>query len=192
MLNNLAKIHKFRTMSKKHDIMWFESLDSTNDEARRHISDIDNLSVVAAMEQTAGRGQGDHTWLSARGENLLFSIVLKFGEGELHAKDAFRISEVTSGSLVEFLAGHGIEAWIKPPNDIYVGNRKICGTLIENTVRGSWVSYSIIGIGLNINQRNFDVTLPNPTSMALETHKRYNINACLEEIMDIFISHTTD
>ncbi len=175
-------------MSKKHDIMWFESLDSTNNEARRHISDIDNLSVVAAMEQTAGRGQGNHTWLSARGENLLFSIVLKFREGELHAKDAFRISGATADSLVEFLKGHGIEAWIKPPNDIYVGGKKICGTLIENSLRGSWVSYSIIGIGLNINQRNFNVNLPNPTSMVLETHKKeaYDIVVCLDEFMNIF------
>ncbi len=174
-------------MSKKHDIIWFESLDSTNDEARRHISDIDNLSVVAALVQTDGRGQGDHTWFSPRGENLLFSIVLKFGEGEMNAKDMSMISVHTSESIVEFLSRYGIEAWIKPPNDIYVGGRKICGTLIENSIKGAWLSYSIIGIGLNVNQMNFDVSLPNPTSMALETGKKaYDINVCLEDFLDIF------
>ncbi len=175
-------------MTKKHDIIWFKSIDSTNNEARRRISVLDNLSVLSAFEQTGGRGQGDHTWLSSFGENLLFSVVLKFDEGEMHAKDAFMISERTAAALVEFLAGHGIEAWIKPPNDIYVGNRKICGTLIENSVRGSWVSYSIVGIGLNVNQRNFDVSLPNPTSMVLETEKKaYDIAVCLDEILDIFL-----
>ncbi len=176
-------------MSKKHDIIWFNTLDSTNDEARRRIHEIDNLSVVAAFEQTHGRGQGDHTWLSPRGENLLFSIVLKFEEGRMPAKDSFKISRHTSESLVEFLAGHGIEAWIKPPNDIYVGYRKICGTLIENSIRGAWVSSSIIGIGLNINQRNFDVMLPNPTSMVLETkNETYDLNVCLMEFLDIFLT----
>ncbi len=188
MLNNPAKIHKIRTMTKKHDIMWFETVDSTNDEARRRISHIDNLSVIAAGEQTSGRGQGDHTWLSPHGENLLFSVVLKFNEGEMAAKDAFMISEHTSDSLVKFLAGYGIEAWVKPPNDIYVRDKKICGTLIENSVRGSWVKYSIVGIGLNINQRNFDVTLPNPTSMVIETEKKaYDIAACLDEFLDVYM-----
>ncbi len=173
-------------MTKKHEIIWHDCLDSTNDEARRHIQDLDNLSVVAASVQTGGRGQGDHIWISPHGENLLFSIVLKFGEGELHAKDVMKISQHTSECLVKFLSVHGIEAWIKPPNDIYVRDKKICGTLIENSVRGSWVSNSIIGIGLNINQRNFDVNLPNPTSMALETGKAYDIVACLDEFLDLF------
>ncbi len=187
MLNNHAKVIKIRTMSKKHDIMWFNSVDSTNDEAKRRISDIDNLSVLSSFSQTAGRGQGNHTWLSAPGENLLFSIVLKFREGELHAKDAPEISRATADSLVEFLEGYGIEAWIKPPNDIYVGGRKICGTLIENSIKESWIRHSIIGIGLNINERNFNVNLPNPTSMVLETKKEaYDIHACLEEFMIIF------
>ncbi len=174
-------------MSKKHDIIWFDTLDSTNDEARRRISEIDNLSVIATYVQTSGRGQGAHTWTSPHGENLLFSVVLKFGEGELPAGDVAKISIHTSNSIVRFLAGHGIEAWIKPPNDVYVGRNKICGTLIENSLKGSWVSHSIIGIGLNINQKNFDVSLPNPTSMVLETEKEaYDLAACLEEFMTIF------
>ncbi len=177
-------------MTKKHDIMWFDTLDSTNDEARRHIDDIDNLSVVAAGVQTKGRGQGDHIWLSPKGINLLFSIVLKFSIGQMHAKDSFRISAAASESMVEFLRLHGIDSWIKPPNDIYVGDRKICGTLIENSVRGSWVTYSIIGIGLNVNQQNFDVTLPNPTSMVLETDKEaYDIHVCLNEFLNILEKH---
>ncbi len=164
--------------------MWLEEVDSTNNEAKRRIAEIDNLSVIAALRQSAGRGQGDHVWLSAPGENLLFSLVLKFSEGHLKAADAFCISEAISSALVKFLAGYGIDAWIKLPNDIYVGSKKICGTLIENSFRGEWVVSSIVGIGLNVNQREFDPSLPNPTSMSIETEKAYDIAVCLESLVD--------
>ena len=175
-------------MSKKHDIIWLQSVDSTNEEAKRHISDIDNLSVLSALEQTAGRGQRGNTWTSNAGENLMFSIVLK--SPALMAEDHFALNEIAALSVSEFLSTYGIKAQIKWPNDIYVDEKKICGILIENSFRGKSISSSIIGIGLNINQRNFNVNLPNPTSMVLcraqdgplDTHR------CLEEFMDIFTS----
>jgi biotin-[acetyl-CoA-carboxylase] ligase BirA-like protein len=171
------------------------------------------------MSQTSGRGQRGNTWLSEPGANLLFSIVLKF-EGEdrqrrsavpvVLAYDQFVISQIASLSVVDLLGAHDIQARIKWPNDIYVGNRKICGMLIENAVRGKWISSSIIGIGLNVNQRNFDVNLPNPTSMALcslekelsgtenhytssgsssATSSVYQLDQLLEEFMDIFTEY---
>ena len=190
-------------MAKKHDIMWIESVDSTNEECRRHIPDIDNLSVVSALSQASGRGQRGNVWLSEPGQNLTFSIVLKFpvnvmaGELEpMHAYDQFVLSEIAALSVVDMLAEHDIQAKIKWPNDIYVGDRKICGMLIENSLRGEWIQHSIIGIGLNVNQRNFDVTLPNPTSMVLcsciscdheaDSFPHYELQELLEEFMDIF------
>ena len=198
-------------MAKKHDIIWLESADSTNEECRRHISDIDNLSVVAALSQTSGKGQRCNRWISSPGENLTFSVVLKFPSGDgmrakssdlepMHAYDQFVLSEIASLAVVDLLAEHGIEAEIKWPNDIYVAAKKICGILIENSLRGEWIQYSIIGIGLNVNQRNFDVTLPNPTSMALccessglskhttshEARSSFEIRKILEEFMVIF------
>ena len=191
-------------MTKKHDIIWFERIDSTNEEARRHISDIDNLSVLSASEQTAGRGQRGNTWTSRPGENLTFSIVLK--SPVLMAEDHFALNEIAALSVTDFLSIYGIKAEIKWPNDIYVDGRKICGILIENSFRGKSISTSIIGIGLNINQRNFNVNLPNPTSMVLcrqnhDTHSRYrnchseqseesfDIRTCLDVFMDIFTSY---
>ena len=173
-------------MAKKHDIIWFDSVDSTNEEAKRHISDIDNLSVLSALEQTEGRGQRGNTWTSAPGENLMFSIVMK--DLSLPAHDQFVLNEIASLSVVDFLSQHGIPARIKWPNDIYAGSKKICGILIENSLRGSAVSTSIIGIGLNINQRNFDVILPNPTSMVLENRSEgsFDLFSCLNDFMDIF------
>ena len=179
----------------KADIIWLDTADSTNDEARRHISDIDNLSVLSVLQQTAGRGQRGNTWSSSPGQNLTFSIVLKFSVPGIteeilppvKAYDQFVLTEIASVSMVSFLFKHGIDAKIKWPNDMYVGCRKICGMLIENSVRGSYLSSSIIGIGLNINQKNFDVTIPNPTSMGLcKADQQFDIHLCLEEFNEIF------
>ena len=180
------------------DIIWLRSTDSTNEEARRRISDIDNLSVLSATEQTEGRGQRGNTWISPPGENLTFSIVLKFQgpasdtEGcrklpRLNACRQFILTEITSVSMLEFLSRYGIHSSVKWPNDIYIGSRKVCGMLIENSLRGNLIMSSIIGIGLNINQRNFDVTLSNPTSMVIESGmKQLDTHICLVEFLEIF------
>ena len=105
------------------DIIWLASTDSTNEEAKRRISDIDNLSVVSALEQTQGRGQRGNTWSSNTGENLTFSLILK--SIGIQARNQFILTEFASLSIVEFLVRHGIEAHIKWPNDIYVGSGKI-------------------------------------------------------------------
>lgn len=173
----------------KADIIWLDRVDSTNDEAKRRISDIDNLSVVSALEQTSGRGQRGNQWYSAPGQNLLFSIVLK--SPSLIAKDHFALNEMAALSVTDFLSAYGIKAEIKWPNDIYVGQKKICGILIENSFLGNAISSSIIGIGLNINQRNFNVSLPNPTSLVLcsAQDEPLDIDRCLCRFMDIFTSY---
>ena len=180
-------------MAKKHDIIWLDTVDSTNDEARRRISDLDNLSVLSALEQTAGRGQRGNRWAARAGENLTFTIVLKYGPGALpsvRAVDQFTISEITALTVVDLLAAHGIEAKIKWPNDIYVGDKKICGILIEHSVREGMLSSSIIGIGINVNQSEFDPSLPNPTSMLLQnTATAFDIHEILKEHMDIFCTY---
>ena len=180
-------------MAKKHDIIWLDSIDSTNDEARRRISTLDNLSVLSAFRQTAGRGQRGSTWSATTGENLTFSIILKYDTEAfrgIRAVDQSAVSEIAVLSVIDLLAAHETEAKIKWPNDIYVGDRKICGILIENSVRESLLSSSIIGIGLNVNQTVFDPTLPNPTSMAL-CHPQTDwqslpLEPLLEEFMNIF------
>ena len=191
-------------MADRHDIMWFDTLDSTNEEVRRRIDSLDNLSVVSALTQTEGRGQRGNSWSSAPGENLTFSIILKFRRGDasseesscdsavlpqLKAVDQFILSEISSLALVRLLENHGIRASVKWPNDIYIGSCKVCGMLIENSLLGSSVSSSIIGIGLNVNQRNFDISLPNPTSMLIEDMKKeFDLPALLDEFMNIFVN----
>ena len=157
------------------NIFWLETADSTNSEARRRISTLDNLSIIAAREQTAGRGQGTHTWFSSPGQNLTFSVLYKFdGNCALAASDTLLITQLTTLALVDYLAWHGIQARIKWPNDIWVGDRKICGILIVNTLVGRKVRSSIVGIGLNLNETRWPAELPNPVSLHELTGRRYD------------------
>ena len=167
-------------------IQWYEELDSTNNEAKRSLDGIDNLSVIAAVKQTAGRGRGGHSWISRPGENLTFSLVLKFAPGALPARDAVRITHFCTVSLCTFLETEGVTPRIKWPNDIWVGERKICGILIENSFSEGCVSSSIIGIGLNLNQKEFDPLLPNPSSLGLITGREYRPEEVLDSLYEIF------
>ena len=155
-------------------ILWLETADSTNSELRRRIAGLDNLSIIATREQTAGRGQGTHTWFSTPGRNLTFSILYRFGGAyALAASDAILITQVTTLAIRDYLLGHGIRARIKWPNDIWVEDRKICGILIENTLESGMVRESIVGIGLNLNETGWPPELPNPVSLRELTGREY-------------------
>ena len=156
-------------------IFWLDETDSTNDEVRRHISELDNLSVVAAVCQTAGRGQGDHTWTSEPGENLTFTLLLRCPPcPPVGSDEIILLTQVVTRALCEYLAGKGVSARIKWPNDIWVGERKICGILIENILEGKSVRTSLVGIGFNLNQAAFPGDLPNPVSLTQLTGLRYD------------------
>lgn len=166
-------------------IRWLDTTDSTNSDIRRDLDGLANLSVIAARFQTAGRGQGTHTWLSPKDENLTFSILIRFGEDGvpvLPATEAVRISYIATLSIRDFLLDEGIESRIKWPNDIWVEDRKICGMLIENILDGPNVGCSIIGIGINMNQCCFDASLPNPVSLSMLTGRHYDLKASLSRL----------
>ena len=160
-------------------IIWVESTESTNSELRRRIGELDNLSVIAAREQTAGRGQGDHSWFSSPATNLTFSILFRFGEGfpvTLGSSDAVLVTQITTLAIRDHLLSRGIGSRIKWPNDIWTGDRKICGILIENSSMGGMVTSSIVGIGLNVNETGWPAGLPNPVSMRELSGKVYNLD----------------
>ncbi len=156
-------------------ILWLDTVDSTNSELRKRISGLDNLSIVATREQTAGRGQGTHTWFATPGQNLTFSILYRFeGACTLAAADALLITQVTTLALRDYLLAYGVQARIKWPNDIWVEDRKICGILIENTMTEGRVRESIVGIGLNLNETAWPAELPNPVSLYELTGKHFD------------------
>lgn len=176
---------------KLSKVSWLETCDSTNAELRRGIDYFDNMSVIATVEQTAGRGQGSHSWYATPGKNLTFSILLKpSGEYAIKATDAILLTCITSLAVRSFLLEKGITARIKWPNDIWVEDRKICGMLIENRLDGSLVRESIIGIGLNINEKGWPSDLPNPISLSeLTGGAEYNLDLVLTEFLQHFESN---
>jgi len=154
---------------------------STNDDARDE--KYREGDVVWADFQTAGRGQRGHEWHSRRGENLTFSVVLE--PTFVAIAEQFSVSEVVALSLVDMLAEYGIEARIKWTNDIYVGDRKLVGILIEHSLAATTLRRTIVGVGINVNQTEFDASLPNPVSMAQLLDKELNV----EEVLQRFLVH---
>lgn len=154
-------------MYRKLNIKWFRSIDSTNLQAARELSDAPEGSVWVADFQTAGRGQRGNVWRSDSGLNLLFSVLIR--PCFVDVASQFSISQITALAIVKYLKDKGLSAKIKWPNDIYVGDKKICGILIEHSVSGVNLSASILGIGVNINQTVFPADAPNPTSVILES-----------------------
>jgi BirA family transcriptional regulator, biotin operon repressor / biotin---[acetyl-CoA-carboxylase] ligase len=148
------------------EIKWFETIDSTNTEALRQIECANDFTTFASKFQTSGRGQKGNGWESAAGKNLTFSILIR--PILLKASDQFLVSQIVALGIVNYLNHFGLTAKIKWPNDIYIENRKICGILIEHYLSGANLSVSIIGIGLNLNQKEFLSDAPNPTSLFLE------------------------
>ncbi len=155
-------------------IIVLNELESTNNYASRLIlSDAaEEGTVVLTHFQTSGRGQAGNGWESERGKNLLASVIL-FPEF-LNAAKQFAISKIVSLALTGFLEREIEGVSIKWPNDIYVGNRKIAGILIENTVKGNSLASSVVGIGLNLNQEKFLSDAPNPVSLKQITGKDYD------------------
>ena len=184
-------------------IVHIEETDSTNLWMRNHLtgglpplSPADSppqaggqipCEVVWADYQTAGRGCGTNTWESERGKNLLFSMHITPSEAERwHANRQFHISMVTSLAICEALGRHIGDLSIKWPNDIYWRNGKIGGILIEHRLQGEWIRDSIIGVGLNINQRTFHSDAPNPVSLWQICEHETDREQLLRDILQAF------
>ena len=161
-----------------------EQVDSTNAYLQRKQSeaDIRNL-VVSADEQTAGKGMGSNTWESEVGKNLTFSLALDMGF--LPAERQFLLSEAVPLGIVEVLDGllPSEQLSIKWPNDIYYGNHKIGGILINSTIKGGMMDVSIIGVGLNVNQTQFQEWPTHPVSMKQITESDYDLQTLLEQVV---------
>ena len=137
-------------------------------------------TVVRSGTQTAGKGQRGNTWESEPGQNLLFSLVLS--PRFLSVTDQFQLTLISSLGIYDALSHYIPEGLrIKWPNDIYWQDRKIGGILIENSLRGQSIEHSVIGIGLNVNQRSFPV--PSASSVALITGSNLPLDALHEEIL---------
>lgn len=166
----------------KWKIVHIDETDSTNRWLKDHG---EGTMVVATDYQTAGKGCGSNAWESERGKNLTFSMLIH--PDGIAAREQFRITEVVSVALCRTLQPYIYnKVEIKWPNDIYVGDRKLCGILIENRLQGNVIVDCIIGIGLNVNQRVFLSDAPNPVSMYQLTGQETDREALLADFLQTF------
>lgn len=145
--------------------MYIKQTNSTNTWLKEH----PECDVVWTSWQTAGRGQAGNSWESEDGKNVLFSMRLTRPEVAVDKQFALTMMvSVAVRKVVRALLPNDDVA-IKWPNDIYVGNKKICGILIESRIAEKNVEEAIIGIGLNVNQTEWHNGAPNPTSVKLQS-----------------------
>lgn len=156
--------------------MYIEQTHSTSTLLReQYTDDLPHLYTIRTDFQTAGRGQAGNSWESEKGKNLLFSSLLRYDD--LHASGQWRLSMLVAVALWDVLAQYlpQKDLSIKWPNDIYFGNKKLVGILLENILSGCNVKYSIVGIGVNVNQMKWLGNAPNPISMKQIVGKDFNV-----------------
>lgn len=139
-------------------------------------------TVVWADYQLAGRGQQGNSWESEEDKNLLFSLMLS--PKMIPAKYQFIISQIVSLGILDVLNGIKPGFRVKWPNDIYFGDKKVAGILIENDLSGHSLYNSIIGIGLNVNQELFLSDAPNPVSLKQIAEQEFNRQQLLLQIVE--------
>jgi len=172
-----------KTLFLGKQVIYMPTCHSTNDIAMSMLEkpDIHEGCIVITDNQTAGRGQRGNSWVSESGLNLTYSIILK--PSSILIKDQFFISMAISLSIFDVLDQMlpNDQVKIKWPNDIYVNESKIGGILIENTLKPPFLESAVVGIGLNINQRDFG--LEKATSLALLTNKEIELDQFLEKLV---------
>ena len=165
-------------------IVKLDSTESTNRYCEAlDLAEVEDFTCYWALEQTAGIGQRGNHWEAEPGKNLTFSLVLH--PTFLPADRQFKLTEALSLALVDFFSPFTfhLSPSVKWPNDIYVGKRKICGTLVSTRLQGSQIASAVCGIGLNVNQTDFPDWVPNPTSLALLIGKESELEPLLKKLL---------
>ena len=159
------------------DLIIYNTIDSTNLEARRLLLDgpVRHGTALLARAQTAGKGQFDRSWHTEPGDHLAMTLILqpRHADVSLLPQVSMKICLGIVRAIQE--TNPHIQPKIKWPNDIYVSGKKCCGILIENTISGQMIQHIIAGIGMNINERQFPSSLPNATSLLMVTGETYAI-----------------
>lgn len=162
------------------NLIQLRRVDSTNNYAKELLANsgpVPEGTVIMAEKQFAGRGQRQNSWQAEPGKNLTVSIILQ--PSFLKAAEQFQLNKVVSLSVCDVLrqiVPGGVA--IKWPNDLYIGERKTAGILIENFLNGEKLKSSVVGIGINVNQVRFP-GLERATSLKLESGKEYDLTELL-------------
>ena len=179
-------------MATETNIIYLNKIDSTNKYAKKLLKDKTTRFplVVIANEQTAGKGHAQNIWESDKDMNITLSIATT--PHFVKAEQQFMISKAVSLGICDTLNYFVKGASIKWPNDIYIDNKKIAGILIENTIIQDSIKYSVIGIGLNVNQKIFNDNIPNPTSLGIITGEKIDLTQLIYIVTDNVLNRLQD
>jgi BirA family biotin operon repressor/biotin-[acetyl-CoA-carboxylase] ligase len=165
-------------------IVKLNAIDSTNSYLKDLIKQVtvENWTVIVTDNQVKGKGQFDNSWVSEKGKNLTFSILVKFEN--LKARQQFYLNYSISIALYNVLRYYIPEKLsVKWPNDIMSANHKICGILIESSINNSNVNHAIIGIGLNVNQEKFPLNILNVSSLKIILNETIDKDELLDKVL---------
>ena len=160
-------------------LLCLDTIDSTNTEAKRQaMAGAPEGLVVLAEEQTGGRGRLGRSFQSPRGCGLYLTALLRPQLPPIEVVDFTAWVAVAVCDGIQ--AACGVRPRIKWTNDIYAGDKKLVGILIEHSYSGQTLARTIVGIGINVNQTEFDPALPNPVSMAMVAGRTFDRGEVLE------------
>lgn len=177
-MENRVKVYKMSGFR----VLEYEEAGSTNTVAAAlRGEERKDKTVVLTHRQVAGRGQGENRWECEPGKNISLSVILCPEKCE--ASRQFAVSMVIALGCRDFVSRYVPSCTVKWPNDVYVGDKKIAGILIEHSVSGIRIAASVCGIGLNVNQRRFLSDAPNPVSLYQLTEEELDIQQAVEELL---------
>lgn len=166
------------------NLIHFEEIESTNKYLKDNFEELENFTFLSTDYQNSGKGRENRVWYSPKSENLLFSFLIK--DQTLLKK--FNVLSIGTATLIaRFLELKGLKnVSIKWPNDVYIGDNKICGILLEGNVN----QYLVIGVGLNVNQTKFDgIYRVKPTSIKIELKEDTNLENLKLELFEFIYKH---
>lgn len=166
------------------NIIKLDAIGSTNTYLKEllMVSNLSNLTVVTAERQLQGRGQRGTKWVSEQGSGLSFSVLVK--DSLSNVSQIFDLNILVALSVLQGIKKHcNLSLAIKWPNDILADNKKIAGILIENSIKSSTEIVSIVGIGINVNQKNFD-DLPQASSLRLLCEQDFDKEILLQSVLE--------
>jgi BirA family transcriptional regulator, biotin operon repressor / biotin---[acetyl-CoA-carboxylase] ligase len=167
-------------------VLEFTSVDSTNIKASELLASksVEEGTLIVASFQEKGKGQEGNFWESEAGKNLIFSIILN--PTFLKPEKQFVLNKIISLGVAEFIQQilPKSQVKIKWPNDIYVGDQKIAGILINNIIQGNSIENAIVGIGVNVNQNVFLSNAPNPVSISQLAGKKFKLLDLRKQLID--------
>lgn len=182
------KLYNFSTLFFGKPFIYLPECLSTNEYALQMLSDknaeraLFDGTLIITDNQTAGKGQAGNTWDTNPNENITLSLVLK--PHFLDANEQFWLNMVVALGIFDFVSSKiNNLVKIKWSNDIFIADKKVGGILIQNILSGKNINYSIIGIGLNINQLNFNIPAATSLLLASADANTYNVRVCVEELL---------